>query len=839
MNPIYRLTVYAPASGSSETTVLTPASDAIHSDPFQVASATGIAGYQPFLSRPSGYASSVNLPSAQTSIGSYTFTLYDLKLSPAHQNVQRWVTAFVGDNSKRLRIVGRKAVIEESRDDGATWHLFYEGRITEFELSGVQTYTVTIQSGLLSLKNRIMETRPPRSVVNYVSVETLLPLGFSHTIGSVTPPARITGTITGIYQASTIPRPRPTAQTGTRIRIQIDPSQRTRKDNRLTPAWTETAGATVTVNNITRTALLAHITNANHNPTGEPLLQIVDYETETLSNRSTSVERISAVIVEMIPGGFDPSAWNVNDSVSMYCYADEGINDSSRMWLEASPIQVWLDILLGNFSVTESFVPVAYDSAAFATLLADPTIPTARFAVAQSDDMASWVEKYICLPYGLAYSMRMTASGSLLYPFKTSLPSSLPSATITNADIIAGSPIEWNAGEPLKRITVTSYEDVVVPFTNDDDPVPPSRPRNIRTDNLERDVTSLIKSYPVETQYLNTGDIGIAGNDLAIDAIGNRWFYADVGDYAASAQFGQTVADAAIAGITNRFLFGCPTVKLDLHKTTNILGMNVGDYVITNVDQLPNSNTHLRGGSRLMQITEYSPQHDRIQLTLLDGALTASMATPTLNSVSAFGANNVQVSLTTVEDANIELQIALTGVGASQPLSSSPLWHTIGFVPCNNTTVSYWFGAPKGHRVWVRARSFAPPGTNLKLPSGYTAPGSAYLDLAALSAPTGLTITGITPKSFTSSWTPTEANAQVQVLIASPSGSDYRDTVLLMPGSNHWIVTGADSYPASSFTVGVRHVDDVNASAITSRSFGVSGSAATLPSMSYVLRLIG
>lgn len=127
----------------------------------------------------------------------------------------------------------------------------------------------------------------------------------------------------------------------------------------------------------------------------------------------------------------------------------------------------------------------------------------------------------------------------------------------------------------------------------------------------------------------------------------------------------------------------------------------------------------------------------------------------------------------------------------------------------------------------------------MKLPSPWVYAASSVA-LSNLSAPTGLSITGITGASATASWATGSTTADVEVLLGSPSGSALTRIVKLAAGSNNYKLLGLDTYVSTSFTCGVRHVEGFNVSLTITASFDTAGQAIPqLPDINYVLVYIG
>jgi hypothetical protein len=134
-NVAYRATVYVSRTDDpSETTVLTPIAGAPHSDPFKIATRTGITGFQPYMDFPSGRRGKIDMLSKKTDIGELTFDIIDIRTAAGGINANRWVTAFIGTKEGIPRFARLKCFIEESLDGGITWTPFFTGRVRSLAL---------------------------------------------------------------------------------------------------------------------------------------------------------------------------------------------------------------------------------------------------------------------------------------------------------------------------------------------------------------------------------------------------------------------------------------------------------------------------------------------------------------------------------------------------------------------------------------------------------------------------------------------------------------------------------------------------------------------------------
>lgn len=178
--PIYRATVYADEAMS---TPLTPASGAPHSDSFQVATATGVTGYQPYLGIPQGPRGEIDPMERTVSTGQLTLRLLDQRTTEGGSNLSRWVTAFVGDADGDPQLGGRLVVVEESTDGGSSWSDFFTGRIHRTSLDGRLEIHLAVRDRSEDLDRTIFVGRPHASASGFMP--SLWPVGLTQSYGAL------------------------------------------------------------------------------------------------------------------------------------------------------------------------------------------------------------------------------------------------------------------------------------------------------------------------------------------------------------------------------------------------------------------------------------------------------------------------------------------------------------------------------------------------------------------------------------------------------------------------------------------------------------------------------
>lgn len=816
--PAYRMTLYASVSPTNpnETTVLTPAASAPHTGSFQVATKQGISGYAPYLGIPRGGGSKVELPESQTSIGEFSVDLYDFRTGT--NNAERFVSAFIGDSERANQLVGRKAVIEESLDGGSSWSVFYVGRVYDCVLKDAQTYTMKIRDVAQGLKIPLFDrTTYDDSLISYLAYEMLFPIGFNTRVGTIAADTLFTATITNV---ANVPATEfGSGYSGQVFTFSVDSDYWYNERNIITPKLTEAAKK---FNDVASTGYFeSNCVGVMYNVTQGSTKEVT--VGELFPKRSTSGLDFLSGFKALARFAYPLSGWVKGDVVQFY-FKSRVPEQNARLWLkDVHPVQLWKDILDGKFfgSGSDGTSPfrMPYDSAAMTALLTDAAIqPTgSTFAIEKPTTVNEFIEKHICLPYGLAYGVRQVGTDSVIYPFKTSLPSTLPSYTITDDDVNVEEPLDWTPGRPLTSVTYTFYATE-----------PNFNPTNFQESNGEA-----FKETPWVTPWYNPDGAYAGGGSLAVDAIGVRFvgfaYELDQGNV-------QNMANRNLANLVSRFGNGTPEIGMTVRRTGVIASSSVGDWVILDIERLPDANTNRRGGPRLAQVVEKTPMIGGYLMRFLDGGLTSSMATPTINSLALHPSSSqygVRASVTTTESSSVRVEYAAVAVGASAPAQTSLAWTYARQEPfaVQTKNVDVW-NVPTSRSIWLRVRADSPTNATLKLPSAWVV-SSTSVTTSGTIAPSGLTITGITQGFATASWTNGSPQA-IELLIANPSGSvPTASLAVLESGSTKYVLSGLNEYSSSTFTVGVRHIQPL--SAMVTASFNASGTIGQLPSMSFFM----
>ncbi|HRN54413.1 MAG TPA: hypothetical protein PK788_13030, partial [Gemmatimonadaceae bacterium] len=173
--PIYRAEFYQPRTvDPTESAILTPPVGAPHSDPLRVATRQGVNvlgnDYKPYLISVSGRRGRLDPLRKRMDSGSITLSIGDVRTTPGTgSNAQRWLTAFTNVAK------GAKVRVWESLDLGATWNVWWTGRVIAMRTTSRVVWEVTVEDMGADLKGIVFARRPHGSVSGYADVITHVP----------------------------------------------------------------------------------------------------------------------------------------------------------------------------------------------------------------------------------------------------------------------------------------------------------------------------------------------------------------------------------------------------------------------------------------------------------------------------------------------------------------------------------------------------------------------------------------------------------------------------------------------------------------------------------------
>lgn len=843
----YRLRIYQERALQSNLTtepdILAPAGGAAHSDNFQVATITGVSGYQPYLDLPDGRTSKLDRLTRKTDQGQMTFTLTDKELT-AGSNLTRWVTAFLSELKP-----GCKVQCDESDDDGSTWTVWWTGRVEGLRLDGRTAIAIRCRDMLGDLARHTAFVGRPEASITYAAEPLLLPIGLSAAFGSQPAVRLLSGTMNtdGVFRT-----------------ITLDSGSFGRKENVVTSALIRAARIPLGKVNVPIEVRASENLRVRFT-TGaitqkEAVLTKIEvkrrgkhFSVSKLWCKATDTDDV--YYTAMDTGTIANAASLTNVSVRLAALAEAGGETPLLLDGVRGP-QLIADLLDGKFGRLEADGTVGrtfpYDSAGtFATLIADDSFPLLRFVIPGPAKLKEWVEQHVLRQSGLGW--RLNASGELVLLDLRPPTASPTSTTITEADLADGTLPDWeeHRDQAVNVVRVTTFLDVDRDADNLGDAYVPQVP------------TTLLDSYPVAEPDVVVGDNYDLGYlPLDIPCEGFRTFANETLDNQERAQ----VLTAQALNLAQQFRpFGAALIYLTLAcaRTSNT-DVQVGQFRLIDVDCLPDPGTNLRGGTRLMLCVERTdqPRQGRVRrLRFVDYGLNAVATAPTVGT-PAQEASNTQHGITAAVTLNASSELAVvyiittaTSVG-TRPADDDAGWRMIQpagqvdvYVHATGTVTIRPVAAGKRH--WVAVQTIPQLGTKLASVRAYPS-GTGYVDSAALTAPNTAAVASVSTKAALLTWSNNSDDVSgVEIWLASGASEAAAEAATpvvfrrLPPGTTGFQLTGLDTTLPDLGTAGpwyypqVKHVDGYGgvstAAEIAGVSFEATGAAGTAPDMAAVL----
>lgn len=833
MNIHYRMTVYDGTLFSDTTTVLTPAANAPHTDPFRVTTMPNLAGYKPYMRLPRGERGAFDFRKASSTVGRYSIELLDKRTGTG--NINRWVTAFIGDGNSLLKLVGRKVVIEETVDGGTSWQSFFVGRINNVNLNSPVSLTFEIGDTLELMKQRIFTSRP---AVDYVVFKSMLPLGVIKDLANDGNETSKIAAVQGLRIQ--------TVSAGTDSRIITLTNEEL---NNKTNFWpfepqedyssnpnTPLRGTLGSYADSARLRVMIQVGNNFYHYILGYMERVKNFK--NASQGYTPIEKFR--VLELPDSDPDYAPLTAIDGnlmavkrIWVYRLTNDDGSKLNAFWLTKNPYTILSDICEGRF-FTNPDMQLNYDSGSLAALSSTYPLPNTVFRISEPMEAVSFIEEHICLPYSIGYTIEPVGNTSQLRFFSTRQPSSYTGLeTINGSDVIANSAKEWMTNEPVGSVRFTYYLERGTLLTNST--------KNLQiTPDIENVVElqfqdailpaaseTVDSSYKTETINF-TGIRGVDKNPLNSGNAGK------IGETSAYA-YANSEARKLATEYFNRRKSGIPTVRLSTVRNTKTNALRVGDFVLVEVEVLPNQATHTRGGTRVMQILQKTPDGLQNDFELIDSGINATMNTPSLGTITSPADNEISFTVTTTEKAAVEIAYAVANLGGSAPAANSDMWRLTERLTINNTTSTQIIsGLPEGKRIFVRVRATSPDAGVLRLPSPWVT--SSGFDLTNLSAPTNVTVDRISSRSARVQWTNTETEYAIEIWLASPAGEPTTPIVSLPPLSTSFILRGLDKNSSASHRVGVRYSDGfLGNSAFATADFTATGDAPVLDAPAAIL----
>lgn len=726
---VYRFTVYARRNDTNpnESDVLTPISGSVHSDPFVVTSKE-LDGAKPYLKTVSGETGNIPLPTIRATKGRVRLTMLDARVGDTNED--RWVTAFIGTQSRRFSLIGRKAVLEVSEDNGVTWKLMFVGRISAFEITNPLEVSLEVDDTLNEL-TRIVNRNIPKGrdyVIHYdvfpaqlnTATEGFIPsrsLYYKYLNDSELA-ARFDGQLFGstrLFQASSS-------------------SEHTRADTKVTTQlWERSNGLLYLFYNTSdiiapETDLRVRIKNY----LGEEWEAVVSSVNQDGSEFYT---RPIGILGDPEYVNFDPvlppTASGAMQYVTMSVY-DNRVSESNPFYLSGShPVDVLIDVLSGSFNlVADRGLTIPFNSGNFADVKAQLSDVEPMFVkVTGESTLQTFIEDYICRPYGLAYIFEpQSVDGipqSVMRLVNLRVPDTLPTRTITDADVLQESFTRWELGSPLESVRVNYGIDLLKesPFTTGSFTAV-ARSGISASLNAQLNISPTALVEPVV--FLDAEVDELTTQTFTLDKpIIHRILTSTTSTTASREEMIDELQVLVNDVYFNRFAAGPTTVTLTTRRSETIVSSSVGDWFLVQVSTLPDPNTNRRGTPRLMQMTQKTEQGAGVLVRLIDGMVTSSLSGPTIQSTCVLS-GSLTASISNPNSSSLVVDYITTNeYEVTYPSHGDSRWTRVYSGAENHTTASVGIvPVSSGDKVWVRTRAEGVTSGPYALPSRWVGTGT-------------------------------------------------------------------------------------------------------------------
>jgi hypothetical protein len=437
---------------------------------------------------------------------------------------------------------------------------------------------------------------------------------------------------------------------------------------------------------------------------------------------------------------------------------------------------------------------VAYNASAIATVRgkigADRRI-SVRITASQA--MGTFLEETIYGPFGIG--VRTDANGQAEAIATRIFANSIPSATLTDADVIQGEtrPFSLDAASAVRKVTL---EMQLLQNTQ------------VATGEARLQVADGIVTTPYTIERTNgdTGAIGHGEQSYKIPGMVHR-----AGSVADDSPQWFTAAAKEIFDRTGRGVQEGSTSALRGGAGDTML---LGDEILVALKQLPNHNKRYGDdntvGARAMQIVHRTATLRGYELGLMDaGANANAIATVPTLSIAASGDAPMTLAVATITNAatlnaagyGLRLQMAVT-TGAAPATTDYTDITTFDAAVIPTAAFRLPVVAP-GRTVYIRARSEKVDAR----PSNYSS--GVNVTLSSLGAPSGLSATpdGSDGSKCLVAWTigTNGATAETDVYLRASGGaaSDAVRVIVLPAGSTRFTLERLT--PSNAYTVGVQH----------------------------------
>lgn len=383
-------------------------------------------------------------------------------------------------------------------------------------------------------------------------------------------------------------------------------------------------------------------------------------------------------------------------------------NDEVPLYIEERFGRLLKKCYDGDYTKSETMVPVRYDIARMDEMIASTPIARARIT-APVDDGRTWLQQNVYRPASHAPSIR----NGMVYPLKYELPDE--NEPLTQLDDTNTIHADWAHGpDNVVNQVIVEYEREVVPTNLPQFAKPRTTKVIIERNNLS---DSSQRRHGTQPQVIKPVTLrGVVSESNAF----SRTPTDETGGLV-SARIGHE--------LLRRYTNGAQVVVAECHRTAAVDALQEGDWVIGGWSWLPDYVTRRRGMSRLLQVMKVrrAQPHTRGFLLVDAGPHDVPLSQPTLGNLVENADGSVSIDVSNIPaNARAEVQFAL---GPAEPDVSSGEWKLVGYsVDDADVTMRTIAHLWPGRTVWVRGR-----GTKYgRRASAWTNPVSINLDTLAM-----------------------------------------------------------------------------------------------------------
>lgn len=757
----FRLTIYA-YNGS----ILTPRAGAPHSDPFQVTTqANPPAPWKPYMSRPNGWRGRLDILTAHSEQGEVTVSLADARIGI--NNLERWVSAFAGDENNFSALKHCRAFLEESFDGGTVWTPYYTGVVHIQTIEDPKTagprYDLVIKDPRIQEHRKIFVGIPHRTIT-YAMPAPVFPIGVPvmknrtsnrgwNGLVSTQPAyfrtrATTTGSFilqvqwVGQYSSGTVKRRRGKFLLSTELasladRVEENTSRARAVNGKICenlrilmrPVGSTGAFTQVYVSPQPNTVVSGSIAYDGASEVSPIWIDNQGY--------------VMAVGATMLPTGHADRMALVNATTYEGYIVNAGPprRGSPLLIDHVNNIQLWRDIQAGLFGhMGDDGEPIA-DAVSIdesvATLFEDSFVSTdLRFLITEPQDQQAFCEQQIFIPSGIAARTNRDGEVELIYTRLREIatgvvitPSTLPSAACVSIRKSLGQKIL--GGVTIKGVTYGFTDELDLELKEEE------RTRQENKSGAFFDAPGG-GVYSRETKITFLGarahQVGEAPHEINVLGIEPPKLYPgfDLDSIVydqevkivqgSSHQLFHTLARSLL----DWFEDGAGEVTLVCRRISEVEALDQGDFIVVDADEIPNPSSNVRGGPRLYMILEREENFQEVRFILLDAGPNQSPVAPTIGAISLVGSPQTNPQVTVTLNANSDralLEYAVTD--AAVVVLPETGWLVAALLDATDTVQ---LTEPlDGQKIWFRASTLRT--REQSVPSGWVYPSNNGLSI--------------------------------------------------------------------------------------------------------------